>query len=291
MPFFLPMPPTTITSPTAPPTGITVRPDLMARLGTATRLNALATTPPLCTLHSALSTPRLTLRPLTLADRPDYLRIIRTSRRHLEEFCPLSNPSKDGGSTNESPEDIFERHLALAHLAQQTGRAWRTIALDHDNRIVGAFNINDITRGLENSGELVFWLAADSLRRGYAEEAVHAAINHAFNDLPTGLGLHRLIALIAPNNDACVRLARKVGLSLALGAPPAPLKLGDRTVQHNVFQIYAGIELPPPTDHDGRGDSSNGGLVEGKPSIADAVFGRGLLSILRTEGLPPNTAA
>jgi RimJ/RimL family protein N-acetyltransferase len=257
----------------------------MARLGRAATISALGTRH--SALGTALKTSRLTLRPLQLSDRADYIRVLRTSRAHLEEFCPLSNPSKDGGQTNESPEDIFERHLALAHSAQQTGRAWRTIALDRDHRIVGAFNINDITRGLENSGELVFWLAADSLRRGYAEEAIQAAINHAFADLPTGLGLHRLIALIAPNNDACVRLARKVGLSLATDAPPAPLKLGDRTVQHNVFQIYAGIEVPAEP-----GDSSSGGLVEGKPSITEAVFGRGLLSILRTEGAtrPSDTA-
>jgi hypothetical protein len=114
---------------------------------------------------------------------------------------------------------------------------------------------------------------------------VQASIRHAFEDLPTGLGLHRLTALIAPGNDACLRLAHKVGLSLATDAPPTVLTLGTRTIAHNVFQIYAGIELDAHPI-----DATSTALVEGKPSIAEGLFGRGLLSILRTEGATPPTA-
>ncbi|HMN42416.1 MAG TPA: GNAT family protein [Phycisphaerales bacterium] len=255
---------------------VTVRPDLLRRLGVAARLAAAPSAP---TAPLTLRTERLHLRPLELRDHAEFLRVIRLSRRHLDEFCPLSN--REPSQPAETDHELFERQLALAEGAAHTGRAWRAFAFDQGNRIVGAFNINDITRGLEHTGELVFWLSADATRRGYALEGVRAVTDLALRDLPTGLGLCRLIALIAPGNDACLRLARKAGFTLNTGAPPANLRLGGRDVAHTIFQIFADIDPAAAT-----AGSAHAGLVEGKPSIASNLFGRGLLSILRTESEP-----
>ncbi len=256
---------------------VTVRPDLMRHLGVAARLAAASTTPPAAAL--SLRTERLMLRPLELADRAEFLRVVRLSRHHLDEFCPLSN--RDPSETAESDEDLIERQLAMAAGAAATGRAWRAFGFDHSNRIVGAFNINDIARGLEHTGELVFWLSADALRRGYALEGVRATLAHALRDLPAGLGLHRVIALIAPGNDPCLHLAKRAGFTLDTAAPPTTLRLSGRDVAHNVFEMFASVEAAPAL-----GAINSHGVVEGKPSIAQNLFGPGLLSILRTESGP-----
>ncbi len=254
---------------------ITVRSNLMRHLGVAARLaSAPSVTAPL-----TLRTERLHLRPLQSTDRDEFFRVVRLSRRHLDEFCPLSN--RDPSEAPESDEELFERQLAMAEGAAATGRAWRAFGFDHSSRIVGAFNINDIARGLEHTGELVFWLSADATRRGYALEGVRATVTHALRDLPAGLGLHRVIALIAPGNDACLRLSKKAGFTLDTAAPPTMLRLGGRTVAHNVFEMFASVGTVPATDAIG-----THGVVEGKPSIANNLFGRGLLSILRTESGP-----
>lgn len=257
---------------------VTVRPDLLRHLGVATRLAAAA--PALGTVGGMLlRTERLTLRPLLASDRAEFLRVLRLSRAHLAEFCPLT--SADAAKA-ETDEQIFDRHLALSNAATQTGRAWRAGMFDADGRLVGAVNINDIARGLENTGELVFWLSADATRRGYAHEATRAAIEFALADLPRGLGLQRVTALIAPANRPCLALSRKLAMTLDPASPPTLLTLGPRQVSHDTYHIYASVvgESRAPTSDDEH-------VVEGKPSIADDLFGRGLLSILRTEASAP----
>jgi RimJ/RimL family protein N-acetyltransferase len=255
---------------------VTVRSNLLRHLGVAARLAA-----PIVNSAAALSirTPRLLLRPLELHDSAEFFRVVRLSRRHLEEFCPLSN--REPTEAPESDEDLFERQLAMARGAAATGRAWRAFAFDSDRRIVGAFNINDITRGLEHTGELVFWLSADATRRGYAIEGVRATVEHALRDLPGGIGLCRVVALVAPGNEPCLRLIKKSGFSLDTTAPLANLRLNGRDVPHSVFEIFA--KLDPIASIVA---APHVGVVEGKPSIAQALFGRGLLSILRTESEP-----
>src|SRR5204863_9646 len=81
-------------------------------------------------------------------DRDEFLRIARLSRRHLDDFCPLSNHDPRTGAPPDSLEEIFTRHLALSDGARRTGKAWRTAAFDRDGRMLGAFNINDFGRGL-----------------------------------------------------------------------------------------------------------------------------------------------
>jgi hypothetical protein len=123
---------------------------------------------------------------------------------------------------------------------------------------------------------MVFWLSADALGRGLAEESVRALLDHAISDMPLGLGLHRVHGYIAPENQACRRLVHKLGMRMCLNAAPLELRIGPRLVRHDQYEVFAAVPVSPDpanTDH----------LVEGKPSIADELFGRGLMSILRTE--------
>ena len=257
---------------------VRVRANLMTGLGVAARLARLGAPEGSGGVAGKTDNPgrmprtkRLAMRLLTVNDRTEFLRVLRLSRGHLAEFCPLGTEKETTG------EQVFDRQLALGIGAQRTGRALRVIALDTLGLIVGGFNINDITRGLEHTGELVFWLSADAQRRGYAEEGVRGMLELAFADLPLGLGLHRVVALIAPKNEPCRRLARKVGLVQSASAAPVELMLGERRVVHDVYEVFATIGPGAESLNTG------GHVVEGKPSMAEDVLGRGLLRILRTE--------
>lgn len=237
----------------------------LGRLSLATRIAGLRPELPIEVPVALLRTQRMILRPLRSADRPEFLRVLATSREHLRRFCPLADPTRP----SQSDADIFERQLDLAMGAQATGRAWRAAAFDIEGRLVGGFNLNDLSRGLEHTAELVVWTSAPCAGKGYGAEGAQAVLNHAFADAPQGLGLHRISALIAPDNTPCLALARKAGFKRS-ARQTIELLLGGERIAHNVYEAFAPVPPAAP-------------VVESKPSMGQAVFGTGLLSILRTE--------
>lgn len=225
---------------------------------------------PAATGAGVLTLSRLTLRPLEEGDRNEFIRVISASRRHLDRFCPLSKE----GSPGQSAADIFNRHLELCRAGDQTGRAWRRIAIDEHGRLCGAFNLNDITRGLENTAELVFWLAADCTGRGLATEAVRGILAHAFEDLPHGLGLHKITALVSPDNTPCRRVIDACRFEPTIGGQPSTLIVSGRPIAHDEFVVYATV---PPR------------LPEQRTGPTPLV--RGLQSLLRAEELKAKSLA
>lgn len=256
---------------------VTVRAELMARLGIAVRVARIGTGKAIESRAGGnMHTARLTLRPLRAEDRAEFLRVLRLSRTSLDGMCPLGTGEEVGDG------EVFERQLALSDGAVRTGKACRLVAIDTDGRIVGGFNINDITRGLEHAGELVFWLSADARKLGYGEEGVRATLEHAMADMPRGLGLHHILAYVSPDNEPCRRLMRKIGMRLSTAGASVQLRIGTRLIDHDTYELFASVA---PTAERG----TMGHVVEGKPSIAEDLFGRGLLSILRTEHAEPDT--
>lgn len=205
-------------------------------------------------------TRRLTLRPWWAGDRAEFLRVLEVSREALARSCPLWTLNAPGG------EQAFDRQLALSQAAMRSGRGLRLIALDERGRIIGGFNVNDISRGLEHRGEITAWIASDAHNHGYATEGLLGLLEHAFADLPSGLGLHRVTGLIAPDNAPCLTLAKKVGLALG-GQPPVDLVVDGHLKAHDVYEAFAPIF----------------GVVEPKPSLDPVRIDRALSTILRTE--------
>lgn len=173
--------------------------------------------------------PRLLLRPLQRADRDEFLRVVRASREHLAQFSPLHLP-------DETDEALFERQLRLAAEGEDGGRACRRAAFDQAGRLVCVVNLNTIRRGLTCEADANWWTAADATRRGYAAEALHALAAHAFTDLPEGLGLHRLLAGIQPQNAASRRLAERLGFR-RLGPERSYLHAGGGWDLHEIYEL------------------------------------------------------
>jgi len=175
-----------------------------------------------------LRTPRLVLRPLREPDAREFSRVIAASREHLDRWSPLH---REG----ESDQALFERQLGLAQRGRREGSNFRCVGILDDGRIAGAFNLNAITRGLEMKADVNVWIARESLRRGLASEGLSALLDHAFADLPQGLGLHVVEAGIRRDNESSVQLFRKLGFR-RLGDERSYLQTGSDWVLHDIYE-------------------------------------------------------
>jgi RimJ/RimL family protein N-acetyltransferase len=181
-----------------------------------------------------LTTDRLTIRPFTLDD--------------LATAWAIGDRCFGDGSRTSNPDDIEGyrpmltwQSLAPRMLAQlaQPPYGDRAVVLTSTGAVIGQVGfvpcvdrydvIPALAHGAVNSGRSqaevgLFW-AVDPAhqRQGYASEAARALIDYAFDPKGAWLGLHRLIATTAFDNDASQAVMRKLGMRLernTTGQPP-----------------------------------------------------------------------
>jgi ribosomal-protein-alanine N-acetyltransferase len=99
------------------------------------------------------------------------------------------------------------------------------------NRVIGSISLNAIVGGTARMG---FILSKEHHGRGYATEAVGAAVAHGFNDL----GLHRITLHIDPENAASRRVAEKLGFRQE-GRMRESFPIGDTFRDELVFGLLA----------------------------------------------------
>jgi len=156
----------------------------------------------------AVSTPRMTLRPLEPSDRPTFLAALSASLDHLAPWMPA--PADWG--IDAGLDAHFEQSLDRAARAHASGSAVRLFAFDSAGTLLGSFNLNNIVRGVGQMADAGWWVAAPALGRGLATEGVSALLSLAFAPHPLGLGLHRVAAGIIPRNARSIRVAEKCGM-------------------------------------------------------------------------------
>lgn len=147
----------------------------------------------------ALTTARLTLRPLTEADLPAM--VAYRGDPAVCRFLPFEPQSADdirarighvfGSTTLEGERGA----LALALVRREDGALLGDVALFHLDRDSG-------------SAEIGWVIRPDVAGRGYATEAVTALLEAAF----TIYGLRRVTATIVADNAPSVSLAERVGM-------------------------------------------------------------------------------
>jgi RimJ/RimL family protein N-acetyltransferase len=147
-----------------------------------------------------LSTPRLTLRPHTLADYPDC-------------HALWSDPAVTVhiGGRPFTREETWSRHLRYVGHWALLGFGYWVVRETSTGRFVGEVGFADFKRDLEPSldgaPEAGWVLAPWSHGKGFATEAVRAAL--AWSD--TELGAPRTVCIIDVGNTASVRVADKNG--------------------------------------------------------------------------------
>lgn len=169
------------------------------------RLGAMSPSRPVEVLApGVLVTSRLTLRPLTEADRAAVLPVIEATRATLSPWMTIFAEGEDD-------EGFFTRQLERTSTGEKVGSAFRRGIFLQSGAFIGCANLTNITRGLNFEADMHWWIAPEHRHKGYGTEAVQALLDFALTDLPNGLGLHRVQAIVLPGNEPSERLARRVG--------------------------------------------------------------------------------
>jgi ribosomal-protein-alanine N-acetyltransferase len=166
------------------------------------------------------------IRPPALSDAAELLELRSRNRSHLEPWEPERPP---GYYTVEGQHALLESALA----ARQAGRGFPFL-VEHEGRIVGAVNLNEIVRGVFQNAYLGYWVDGACAGRGIATEAVRQAVAFAFGEG----GLHRVQAAVIPRNAASVRVLEKCGFR-AEGLALRYLRIAGRWEDHRIFALTA----------------------------------------------------
>ena len=138
-------------------------------------------------------TGRIYLRPVTSADRSEFLKLMRISQ-HLHQpwiSPPLTDASFIGYLTRTERDD----HEGLL------------VCNKHNDAIAGVINVNNIVRGSFLSASLGYYAGASHAGQGLMREGLELVKGYAFYTL----GLHRLEANIQPDNHRSIALVQQCG--------------------------------------------------------------------------------
>jgi len=106
------------------------------------------------------------------------------------------------------------------------------ICSNNNNSILGVVNINEIVRGVFQSGYLGYYIFEQYAGQGYMSEGMRLVINHAFKKLK----LHRLEANIQLENTRSIKLVKKLGF-IKEGISPRYLKIAGRWRDHERWTV------------------------------------------------------
>src|SRR5262245_7246112 len=115
--------------------------------------------------------------------RDEFLAAVARSRK-------LHHPWVTPPGTPEAFDRYLKRYDGSAHIA-----FWIRV---EEGELAGAIHINEIVRGIFQSGYLGYFAFVPQHEHGYMTEGLRAAVSHAFRKLK----LHRLEANIQPANEA-----------------------------------------------------------------------------------------
>ncbi|MBO6514397.1 MAG: GNAT family N-acetyltransferase [Phycisphaerales bacterium] len=172
----------------------------------------------------------LLLRPLGYADEPAFLEALERSREPLRRWIPLEGK-------NESASDYFHQQVQKAIEGDSSNTACRRAIFLNDNTFVGMVNIIKIERGMEWTAEANWWIDSKHAGKGLGTKAVQALLDHAFADMPIGLGLHQVRAMICLDNPASVRIAERLGFKNS--GHTDLLEINEALVMHHEFTRWS----------------------------------------------------
>ncbi len=175
---------------------------------------------------TGLTADSLTLRALGYSDESAFLDALERSRTALRRWIPLE-------SKGESAQDYFHRQVEKGIEGDRSGTACRRAIFLGDNTFAGMVNIIKIERGMEWSAEANWWVESGLAGKGIGTLALQTLLDHALADMPIGLGLHSIRAMICLDNPGSVRMAQKLGFTQTTTTDL--LEVNDALVMHHEF--------------------------------------------------------
>lgn len=156
----------------------------------------------------------------------------RPAARHLTAFVAAARRSRRlhaGWVTPPRTEDAYRKYLVDCRQANRE----RYLIVDGDD-LVGVAALNEIVRGAFQSAYLGYYAFAPHTGRGLMHRGLSLVLDRAFGEHR----LHRVEANIQPENQASLRLARRLGFEKE-GFSPGYLKVSGRWRDHERFALRA----------------------------------------------------
>jgi ribosomal-protein-alanine N-acetyltransferase len=173
---------------------------------------------------------RVTLRPLTVADFPQWQEVRRRSHEWLVKWEPRRPP---GAPDVIDSRSAFAARCRARDRERQLGTGFG-FGIFVGPKLCGEINVNGVQRGPFQSAYVGYWIDEACAGKGYTPEAVVVLCRHAFEDL----GLHRLQIAIIPRNAASRRVVEKLGIRDE-GVAVRYLEINGRWEDHIRYAITA----------------------------------------------------
>jgi ribosomal-protein-alanine N-acetyltransferase len=144
-----------------------------------------------------IETPRLLLRPFTVADAPEVQRLAG-DREIASTMLHVPHPY----------EGMAEQWIGTHQEHYERGEAVNfALVLRATNGLVGAMSLQ--LNQPHSHAELGYWIGKPFWNQGYCTEAARAVVHYGF----AVLGLHRVYATYLTRNPASGRVMQKIGMS------------------------------------------------------------------------------
>ena len=151
--------------------------------------------------HSMIEGHSIYLRPLTVSDAHDSLRLQKDNRGFFEQFSMIREHSF---YTLESQVEKIQRHEENRKNDQEY---YFGLFQKENNKLIGTISLFQVMRGSLQSAVIGYFLDHHHNGKGYATEAIKALVDYAFEELH----LHRIEAGVMPRNLPSQRVLEKAG--------------------------------------------------------------------------------
>ena len=157
-----------------------------------------------------------------------------------EQSRAFLTPWEPSWSGNALTRDTYRRRIRRAQQEwrEETGYGFFLIRKS-DDALLGGLTLGAVRRGVSDSCVLGYWLGAPYARQGLMTEAVHCALDFAFDRV----GLHRVEAACLPANVASRGLLAKCGFREE-GMARDYLRINGVWADHLLFAILATDNRP-----------------------------------------------
>jgi ribosomal-protein-alanine N-acetyltransferase len=173
------------------------------------------------------------LRAPRYEDYDAWARLRSASRSHTEPWEPA-------WTADELSKGAFRRRIERYDADRTAGVGYPFFVLRaRDNVLLGACNLNNVRRGVLQSGDIGYWIGSPYVRHGHTRAAVRRVLAFAFDELR----LHRVEAACQPANKASRRLLEGVGFQHE-GLARAYLNIAGEWRDHERFAILASDPRP-----------------------------------------------
>lgn len=161
-------------------------------------------------------------------DYAEWAALRQASRGFLQPWEPTWAP-------DELTLPAFQRRLSAWRRGRELDQMYAFFVFrETDGALTGGITLNNVRRGVAQTGTVGYWSGQSTARNGHTLAAVRAVTEFAFGPL----GLHRLEAACLPTNKASGDLLLKAGFTEE-GYAKAYLKINGDWRDHRLFGLIS----------------------------------------------------